>query len=94
MRTLKDIKRNAHIQKELLLSAIDVVSANSSTGGYIVYSTCSISVEENEEVVNYALKNRKVKVVDTGLSIGEPGLHKFRGKIYEALEKKLEAASL
>jgi 25S rRNA (cytosine2870-C5)-methyltransferase len=82
MRTLKDIKRNAHIQKELLLSAIDAVNSKSSHGGYIVYSTCSVSVEENEEVVNYALKNRKVKLVDTGLTIGEPGMHKFKGKIF------------
>ena len=79
-RTLKEIKANAHIQKELLLAAIDCVNARSSTGGFVVYSTCSIAVEENEEVIHHALKNRNVKIVETGLSIGEAGLPKYRGK--------------
>jgi len=45
-----------------------------------VYSTCSISVEENEAVVEYALQHRYVKLVETGLEVGQPGLTKYNEK--------------
>jgi len=79
-RTVKDIQRIAHMQKELLLAAIDAVDHKSSSGGICVYSTCSISAEENETVVNYALKKRFVRLIDTGLEVGKPGFtrHKER----------------
>jgi hypothetical protein len=44
------------------------------------YSTCSISVEENEWVVDYALKCRYVKLVESGVEVGEPGFTKHKEK--------------
>ena len=79
-RTVKDIQRISHLQKELLRAAVDAVDCKSSTGGIIVYSTCSISTEENEQVVDFILKRRYVKLIDTGLEVGKPGFtrHKER----------------
>ena len=69
-RTMADVHRTVVLQKEILLSAIDALSYKKG-GGYIVYSTCSVSVAENEEVVNYVLKKRDVKLVDSGLDFGK-----------------------
>lgn len=80
----KDFMVLPHTQKQLLLSAIDSVNHHSSTGGYLVYSTCSVTVEENEEVVAYALSRRpNVKLVETGLPFGKEGFTSYMGKKFD-----------
>ncbi|XP_055532799.1 probable 28S rRNA (cytosine(4447)-C(5))-methyltransferase [Wyeomyia smithii] len=77
-----DIQRCYNLQRKLLLSAIDCLSANSNTGGYLVYSTCSILPQENEWVIDYALRKRNVRLVSTGLDIGTEGFVNFAGQKY------------
>jgi 16S rRNA (cytosine1407-C5)-methyltransferase len=45
------IQRMQKLQKELILSAFDTLKP----GGILVYSTCTFSIEENEQVIEYLL---------------------------------------
>mmetsp|Transcript_5611 Transcript_5611/g.10651 ORF Transcript_5611/g.10651 Transcript_5611/m.10651 type:complete len:641 (+) Transcript_5611:81-2003(+) len=81
-RTVKDIEKCGILQKELLLNAIDALNCKGKDGGIMVYSTCSVSVAENEDVVNYILKKRDVKLLDTGLDFGKPGFTRYQQKRY------------
>jgi ribosomal RNA methyltransferase Nop2 len=84
-KTELDFMQLPHIQKQLLLSAIDSVAHNSKTGGYICYSTCSVTIEENEAVVQYALNKRpNVRLVDTNIPFGKEGFTSFRGKKFDS----------
>jgi NOL1/NOP2/sun family putative RNA methylase len=69
--TKRSILGMAKIQAEMIEQCAEYVKK----GGFLVYSTCSITVEENEMVIENFLKlNPEFKPVDTKPKIGLPGL--------------------
>jgi NOL1/NOP2/sun family putative RNA methylase len=52
-RTIKDVERNAKLQREILTEAARVLKDD----GEIIYATCSLEPEENELNVDWAIKN-------------------------------------
>lgn len=55
---LKMIRRLSNIQKQLISACIKALKPD----GVLVYSTCTLSPEENEDVVEYALRHFDVKL--------------------------------
>jgi len=79
MWNIKTIENLSKLQKSLIASAIEILKPN----GELVYSTCTHAPEENEEVVDFALKNFKVKVEKINLPIKtRQGITKWENKEY------------
>lgn len=72
-KTLQGISERAKLQKELFKAAVKVLKP----GGTLVYSTCSLEPEEDELVVDWALRKfPELSLEDTGLDKvqGDSGL--------------------
>ena len=72
--TYEKVLKNAAIQKELILMCYSMLKE----GGTLIYSTCSYSFEEDEEVIEYLLKNTDGKLENIPSFKGE-----FRSKKYK-----------
>ncbi len=77
------VKGLAPRQSFLLRSAISATKP----GGMIVYSTCTLSPEENEGVIDWILKKETGNVSLENISIANlktyPGLKEYKGKKYD-----------
>ena len=68
-RTIRDIKRNAKLQREILAKCITCLDDH----GEIVYSTCSLEPEENELNMDWAIRNLNLKIEKIDC-LGEKGV--------------------
>lgn len=80
----RTIKRLAHRQQWMLRSAISATKP----GGIIVYSTCTLSVEENEAVIDWLLNKEKDTVIVEPINIPHlkisPPVMKWKNKAFDS----------
>lgn len=65
--SLKKVNQLAKIQKKLFESAYKATKRN----GIMVYSTCTINKEENEYILDWAINNFDIKLLEINLNIKE-----------------------
>lgn len=82
---IKVINKLSRIQKRLASSALEILK----TRGELLYSTCTHSPEENEEVIQYLLDNHNIEIQTINLPIKtREGLTKWQNKTFSQELKK------
>lgn len=80
------IRKFARDQKRLLASALSVLKDN----GVLVYSTCTLTPEENESSIQYALDNFNIKLEKVDLPLkSRPGILEWKGEKFSDEMKKV-----
>lgn len=81
----KSVNRISETQMRLLVSAIK----SARVGGEIIYSTCTLTVEENELILHRVLKNYPVELIDIELPVkSHPALTEYENeKLNPAIAK-------
>jgi len=75
------VERKTELQKKLLKKSLQLLKEN----GELVYSTCSLSPEENEEVIQSAIDAKKAEVLEIKIRDFKTrnGLLHYNGKKYD-----------
>ena len=84
--TLERVRRLSELQLKLLVSAIKMLKI----GGELVYSTCTLTVEENELIIDKILKKYPVEVLEFDIQI--PHKHGITFYNGQSLNPSLEKA--
>lgn len=63
--SVRSVKELSKIQKKLIKSGYNALKP----GGIMVYSTCTLNLEENENILRWALENLNLKMMDINLDI-------------------------
>jgi len=75
----KVIKNLSRQQKKLIAFSLKCLKKN----GTLIYSTCTHAPEENEEIIDFALKNFPVKIEPISIPLkSRPGITKWQDKSY------------
>jgi NOL1/NOP2/sun family putative RNA methylase len=78
--TLDHVEGVAGVQKGILERAIEMTAP----GGTVVYSTCTFAPEENEAVLDHALRNSDCELVEVDLPLeSRPGVTQWEGEEYD-----------
>jgi NOL1/NOP2/sun family putative RNA methylase len=81
----KVVKKLSREQRKIFVNALKCLKK----GGEVVYSTCTHSPEENEEVVNFIVENFSVSVENVNLPLKcRPGIKEWNGKKFNEETEK------
>jgi len=84
---LKRIEKFSYLQKKMLRAAYNMLNPD----GIIIYSTCTLAPEENEEVIDFGLKHFKgLEIEDFMIDVenAAPGITSWQKKILNPQVKK------
>lgn len=85
MWNIKVVENLSRMQKKLLAFALKALKKD----GVLVYSTCTHSPEENEEIIDFALKNFPVRVESIHIPLkSRPGITNWKNQEYNPEVKK------
>jgi len=82
-RTLRDVERNAKLQRQILAEAAKVLKDD----GEIVYATCSLEPEENELNIDWAVKTLGLETVEIDCYGEEAPTEVFGKKLDESVKR-------